>query len=147
MMHHRERSCRLLLPLRKDAPVIERHDYHDLLSIFFPVIQHALSLCAVRESDVPGDEIPDVLLFLRIFVRLEIDDLKIPTLRKIAVFVDDVCEASAHPRSKIASCAAKNDDPAAGHVFAAVIADAFNDGNRTAVRTANRSPATPRMNA
>src|SRR6185295_5171695 len=46
---------------------------------------------------------------------------------------EDVGDAAGHARRKIPSGPAEDDDAAAGHVLAAMIADAFDDGQRAAV--------------
>ena len=51
------------------------------------------------------------------------------------------------PAAKLRPVAAEHDDAAAGHVLAAVVADALDDRVAPLLRTAKRSPATPRMNA
>ena len=55
-----------------------------------------------------------------------------------AVGVEHVGHAAAHAGREITAGAAQHDDAAAGHVFAAVIADALDDGLRAAV--ANGEP-------
>ncbi len=59
-------------------------------------------------------------------------------------FIQHVSDAAGHARGKIAPGRAENDDPAAGHVFAAVIADGFDDRIHAGLRTPKRSPAMPR---
>ena len=49
------------------------------------------------------------------------------------VRIEHVRDAAAHARREVPAGPAEHDDPAAGHVFAAVIADAFDDGERAAV--------------
>ena len=58
---------------------------------------------------------------------------------------EHVGDAAAHAGGEVPAGAAEHDDAAAGHVLAAVIADAFDDRRAPLLRTANRSPATPRM--
>ena len=48
------------------------------------------------------------------------------------------------PAAKFLPVAPQDDDGAAGHVFAAVVADAFDTARAPELRTAKRSPATPR---
>src|SRR5207302_1097859 len=61
------------------------------------------------------------------------DHLLVATLTEATGNVEHVRDPPAHPRREIASGLAKHDDAAAGHVLAAVIADAFHDGDRAAV--------------
>ena len=67
--------------------------------------------------------------------------------RKAAVLVEHVCDAAAHPGGEVPTGRAEDDDAAARHVLAAVVADAFDHGEAPQLRTAKRSPASPRMNA
>ena len=54
-------------------------------------------------------------------------------LRERPVAIEHVRDAAAHARGKIASGPAEHDHAAAGHVFAAVIADALDHRTRAAV--------------
>ena len=82
---------------------------------------------------MPGDEIADELLLLRIFESFEIDHLKIASLREIAFLVDDVRKTTAHTRCEVPARPAQHNDAASGHVFATMIAHAFDHRNRAAV--------------
>ena len=56
------------------------------------------------------------------------------TLRgEVAVLVEHVGDAAGHAGAEVAAGRAEHDDAAAGHVFAAVIADGFDDGVHAAV--------------
>ena len=50
-----------------------------------------------------------------------------------AVLVEDVRDAAAHAGGEVAAGRAEHDDDAAGHVLAAVVADALDDGRRAGV--------------
>ena len=57
-------------------------------------------------------------------------------LAKVPSRVEDVGDAAAHPGGEVAPGRAEDDDPAAGHVLAAVVADALDDGaGRPELRT------------
>src|SRR5262245_53487691 len=79
------------------------------------------------------DEIAYKLFFLLVFDRLQIDHLKIASLGKVTVFIEDVCDSAAHACCKITSCSAKDHNTPAGHVFATVIADTFHNSDGSAV--------------
>src|SRR6266704_577438 len=98
MLHQRERSSCLVLLLREDAPIIERHYFDEFFAIPIPVAQYMLRVGAPGELHVPRDEIADELLLSRIFERLEIHHLKIAALGEIAFFVDDIGDTAAHAR-------------------------------------------------
>src|SRR5438874_2092989 len=82
---------------------------------------------------MPRDEAPHEFFFLRIFGCFKIDHLKIAPLGEISFLVDDVGDASAHSRREIASRPAENGHAAACHVLAAVIANAFDNSDSSAV--------------
>ena len=52
---------------------------------------------------------------------------------EVGVFVEHEGDAAAHAGREVAAGGAEDDDDAAGHVLAAVIADALDDGDRAAV--------------
>ena len=56
--------------------------------------------------------------------------------REGAVFVENIGDAARHAGSEVAPGHAEHDDRAAGHVFATVVADAFDDGGGPELRTA-----------
>ena len=47
---------------------------------------------------------------------------------EVALIVEDECATATHAGGEVAAGGAEHDDGAVGHVFAAVVADAFNDG-------------------
>src|SRR5437763_1219844 len=53
--------------------------------------------------------------------------------REVPVLVEDVGDAAAHARGEVAPRAAEDDDAAARHVLATVVADALDDGVRARV--------------
>ena len=84
--------------------------------------------------------VQDVLVFL-LADRFEIDHVEVAERVEQLLLVEHVGDAAAHAGGKIAAGAADDDHRAAGHVFAAVIADPLDDrharrccGRRTARR-------------
>ena len=69
---------------------------------------------------------------LGVVQRLEVDHLLVAADVEVAVRVVDVGDAAAHAGREVAPGLADDDDAAAGHVLAAVVADAFDDGHRAA---------------
>jgi len=55
----------------------------------------------------------------------------------------NVCEAPGHPRAKIEPERAEHHNDAAGHVFAAMLANTFDDRQRTAVTNRKAFPGAP----
>src|SRR5262249_6748657 len=64
---------------------------------------------------------------------LEPDELGVAALLERAVLVEDIGDAAAHTGGKVPSGPPDHDDDAAGHVLAAVVADALDDGRRARV--------------
>ena len=60
--------------------------------------------------------------------RLELDHGEIATALEVAVLVEDVGDAARHAGGEIAPGGADDDDDAAGHIFAAMVAGAFDHG-------------------
>ena len=52
---------------------------------------------------------------------------------EVAGFIEHVGDAAAHAGGEVAAALAEHDDQAVGHVFAAVIAEAFDDGGGAGV--------------
>ena len=100
--------------------------------------QSASSACATAEPvslDVPAHEVAQQVDVLGV-ERLEVDHLAVDPRRRrrsrtYAVPPD-------MPAAKLRPVAAEHDDRAAGHVLAAVVADALDDGGRAGV--ADREP-------
>jgi hypothetical protein len=63
---------------------------------------------------------------------------------EVAVLVEHIGDAARHAGREVAPGLAEHHDDAAGHVFAAVVAGAFDHRDAPELRTAKRSPATPR---
>src|SRR5438477_212654 len=77
---------------------------------------------------------PELRLLLRLGdERLERDHGGVAMLRKRAVLVEHVGDATGHAGSKVSSGDPQDEDRAAGHVLAAMVADTFHDGGRAGV--------------
>ena len=75
--------------------------------------------------------------------RLQIDGGPVAALLgEVAGFIEHVGDAAAHAGGEVAAGLAEHDDQAVGHVFAAVIAEAFDDGawRRSCGRRSVRRP-------
>ena len=75
------------------------------------------------------------LLFVR--ERFQMDQLLIA---QAFIEVEHISDAAGHTGCEVFARLAEDDDLAAGHVFAAVVADAFDDDGRTAVSDAEAFP-------
>ena len=67
------------------------------------------------------------------FQRHDFDHLRIVELGELAGFIQNVGDAATHPRSEIPAGRAEHHYRSIGHVFAAVVADAFDDGGAARV--------------
>src|SRR5581483_10785605 len=81
---------------------------------------------------VLGDERADRLDVL-VLERVEADELHVAAALEAAVLVEDVRDPAAHAGGEVAAGPAEDDDAAARHVLAAVVADALDDGARAGV--------------
>ena len=59
--------------------------------------------------------------------------MRVAALRELGVVVEHVRDPAAHPGREVASRRADHDDPAAGHVLAAVVADTLDHRGRARV--------------
>ena len=75
----------------------------------------------------------DQLGFVRVFYLCQFNHCAITVTSKVTVLVKHVSNATRHPGSEVSSGLAQNHDAAAGHVFAAMIADREHHGVDTAV--------------
>ncbi len=64
---------------------------------------------------------------------LECDRCEVAALREVRLLVEHECDAAAHPRREVSSGPADDEHGAAGHVLAAVVADAFDHRDRSGV--------------
>ncbi len=65
--------------------------------------------------------------------RFQIHFGAIATLREVARLIENVSDAARHSRGEVAARLAQNDDKAVRHVFAAVIADSFDNGSSAGI--------------
>src|SRR5262245_3350320 len=113
--------------LGEGALVVVRHHLHELRQQRLPVLEDARRDRRAGALGVLGDEGPhrrDVLALEGV----ETDELHVAALREVPVLIEDVRDPAAHPGGEVAAGGAENDDAAAGHVLAAMIADPFDDG-------------------
>lgn len=75
-------------------------------------------------------QLHDVVDFLQ---RLQQYDFFVAVAGKGSVFIENISNTAAHAGSKVAAGFAQNDDCAAGHIFTAMIANAFDNGVDAAV--------------
>ena len=61
--------------------------------------------------------------------RFQLDHREVAALLEIALLIEDIRNAAAHAGCEISSNGAEHDDDAARHVFAAMVAGAFDDGD------------------
>ena len=64
---------------------------------------------------------------------IEIHHVRVAAFGQVARFIQHVCDTARHAGRKIQTGLAEYDDAAASHVFATVITDALDDGERAAV--------------
>ena len=113
-----------------------------LLVVAGHVARHVDAALVVDVAAVMVQLLQQIVLFRH---RLELDHRHVAALGEIALLVEHIGDAARHAGREVAAGLADDDDDAAGHVFAAMVADALDD-DRSApeLRTAKRSPATPR---
>src|SRR5437764_1784384 len=138
-----------LRALAQDALVVEGHDLHPPIEERVPLGENPLgdsrsgSLAVLLHE---GTQLFEVLLGRR----LELDHLGVALRREGAVGVEHVRDAAAHARREVAASRTEDDDAAAGHVLAAVVADTLDHRVHARVADAEalaRQPAEERAAA
>ena len=79
------------------------------------------------------DQVADQRDLVGLIEPLEVDHVDVAVERERSVGIEHVGDAAAHAGGEVAAGRPEHDHAAAGHVFAAVIADAFDDGVGAAV--------------
>ena len=112
------------------ALVVAREDLEELRQLGVPVVEQEFAAGGAGECDVFFDlglDHGDVRV-AAFDEAVEVDHLLVEALFEQSVDVIDVGDAAGHAGGEVAAGLAEHDDLAAGHVFAAVVADAFDDG-------------------
>src|SRR4051812_45701421 len=112
--------------LAQRALVVHRHDLDPGALEVVPVVEDALRDGRPGALAVLLDERTHVgeVLVARV---LEVDDLLVAAARELVVGVEHEGDAAAHARGEVAARRPEHDHAAAGHVLAAVVADALDD--------------------
>src|SRR5215472_149007 len=95
-------------------------------------VAHAVVVNVRRTLPWPVIGVGIVVIFSR-SDRFELYLALVAEARKAALRVPDISDAARHAGSEIASSVADHRDDAAGHVFTAVIAGTFDDGDRARI--------------
>src|SRR6185312_4653970 len=109
----------------QDALVILRDHFHEAVDHAFPIGEDFCRSRALGIGLMALDEFPKLFDFVWVGQLIEVNHLLVDARGEIAGFIEHVGDATRHARREIASGLAEDDHPAAGHVFATVIADGF----------------------
>ena len=134
------------------APVLVREDLDELRPILVPALENALRLRAAGMARVVLDQafhdhlvrltaVPQRARELRLLLglgqqRFHRDHGRVAVFRKFSLYIKYIGDTARHARGEVTPGAPQHHDGAAGHVLAAVVADAFHDRLRAGV--ANR---------
>ena len=111
------------------ALVVAREDFEELRQLGVPVFQQELAAGGAGVSDVLLDlglEVGDVLV-AALDEAVEVDHFLVEAFLEHAVDIVNVGDAAGHACGEVATGLAEHDHLAAGHVFAAVVAHAFDN--------------------
>ena len=86
--------------------------------------------------EVAGGMVPALVQLLFLGYRLKFNHRHVATFSEIAFFIKHIGDTARHAGSEVPPGLAEHNDDTARHIFAAMIARAFDDGNRA--RIANR---------
>src|SRR3990172_3725066 len=124
--------------LFQDAAVFQRHDLDEPRGGPGPFAEQRFGHGATRVLKLPLHQPLNQVQVLRFFQGLQGDHLHVAARREVAVPIVDIGDAAAHAGAEVAAGPAQDDDASAGHVLAAVVAAALDDGDCAAV--AHREP-------
>ena len=82
---------------------------------------------------MPGDKFPEFLYVSFLFHQRQLNHSHVAVVIEITRFIQYISYTAAHSCSEVASRGAEYNHSSAGHVFAAMIANAFHNGCCTAV--------------
>src|SRR5579859_7625275 len=117
------------------SAIVVGHHFHEVPQLALPVVKDSLGYRTVGVLQVVFQQVTNDVDVFGAVGRLEADHLVVAEARELARIVVDVGDASAHARGKVAAGRADDHDPAAGHIFAPVVAAPFDD--RLDARVAN----------
>ena len=118
----------------QDALVLVREDLDELGLLTGPVLEDPCGARAAGEVAMAREQGAEFFDVFRVDQRFEIDAGLVAAARgEVALIVVDVGDAAAHAGGEVAAGGTEDDDEAVGHVLAAVVADAFNNGGGAGV--------------
>src|SRR2546421_1053112 len=123
---------------QQHALVVLRHDAHEARLLPAPVVEDPCGIGRARVLDVAADQVAHEGDLVGLLERAELDHPQVAAALEIAVDVADVGDAARHAGGEVAAAGAEHHDAPAGHVLAAVVADALHHGMGAAV--AHREP-------
>src|SRR3954447_22894911 len=126
----------LLGELLEHAAVVLGKHLDELRCELVPLVEHPPADRRVGARDVLGDEVAH-LDRIRLVHRAEVLDVgRVDLGAEGPVLVEHERQAAAHAGGEVAPGRPEDDDAAAGHVLAAVVADRLDDGDRAGVADA-----------
>src|SRR5208282_4647411 len=114
-------------------PVLSRQYPYKLRSVVVPLVEDPPRDRALRVLQVPHDQRMQLLEFVAIADRTQLDHPGVAARWERAVFVKHVRHTAAHAGREVTAGLAQNHDQAARHVLASMVADALDDRVRAAV--------------
>src|SRR5208282_3661050 len=114
-------------------PILSRQYSYKLRSVVVPLVEDPPRDRALRVLQVPHDQRMQLLEFVAIADRTQLDHPGVAARRERAVFVKHVRHTAAHAGREVTAGLAQNHDQAARHVLASMVADSLDDRVRAAV--------------
>ena len=113
--------------------VIERDDLYEFADHILPVAQDLVCPGAACPVKMFLDEVFEYLYVFFLPDVFKLDHIEVAKRIEVACFIEDIRDASAHPRGEIAARFAEHNYCSARHIFAAVVADSLDYRRRAAV--------------
>src|SRR5262245_40096526 len=155
-------ALRLLgFELEQRPAILDRHHLHETRQIAVPALENGAGAGRMGVFEMTAKQFPDALgiaarhvgrdidkavmleiaaMMVEALDRLlfgrhgcKIDNGEVAAAREVAGLVEDVGDAARHAGGEVAPGRADDQDDAAGHVFAAMVADALDHGDGTGI--------------
>src|SRR5574337_330742 len=123
--------------------VVARHYLDELRRVSLPGLENPLSHARLGVAHVAPHEILDLFDVLGSDQRLDVNHPEVTAALEVAGLVQDVGHTARHTGCEVSPGAADDDDPAAGHVLAAVVAHALHDSMGAAIAHGEPFPCNP----
>src|SRR5690242_7042183 len=118
---------------RECVPIFDGHDEHEMAKRLFPAREDVSRARAAGVTRVLLHEPSQDVAIVGVDHWPELHHVAITEAPEVTPLIEDEGDATAHARGEVPSRPTEHDDHTARHIFAAVVADALDDRERTTI--------------